>query len=384
MSLAIPLETLARGFKPLDVASYLRLHGWRQQDVERERFSIWTKGDETRGDFEVMLPMQPAFSDFGRRIKELVETLEAFERRPNIEIIEDLSTPNADIVRARLAPDGDFDGTLPLEDGAHAFQEMRELMLAAACAAVVPKQVFTKRKPDRAMKYLREARIGQTRRGSYVITVLSPVPPLFMAANKEGLLLQEVEEEPFARKTVRTLADALTATTEGVQVAAASGNLDALTSGVARGVSANLCEAVFGLHEGSGERGIEFAFSWAPSRGVPPDIKSVQRLQPDSMLYLQEASRYFRQTSELEEVEVSGVVHRLERVQGDSGDATLVGTADGERRTVVTRLDGGNHHLAIKAYEERLPVRCVGELVKEGKSYRLKNPRDFGLLGESQ
>lgn len=382
MNFAIPLETLARTFKPLEVASYLRLQGWSQQELVPERFSVWSRKDQARGDFEVLLPMQPAFSDFGRRIKELIETLEAFERRPHMEIVEDFSTPNADIVRARLAPGGDFDGTLPLEDGAHAFQQMRELMLAAACAAVAPKQVFAKRKPDQAMKYLREARIGQTRRGSYVITVLSPVPPLLMAGN-QTVLLQEAEEEPFSRRTVRTLADALTATTEGVQSAAASGNLDVLTTGVARGVSANLCEAILGLHEGSGARGVEFAFSWAPSRGAPQNVKSVQQLQPDSMLYLEEASRYFRQTSELEGVEVFGVVHRLEHLNGNAGDITIVGTADGDRRTVVTELHGENHNLAIRAYKEVLPVRCVGEMVKEGKSYRLKNPRDFRLVDES-
>jgi len=40
-------------------------------------------------------------------------------------------------------------------------------------------------------------------------------------------------------------------------------------------------------------------------------VKSVQRLEADSMPYLEEASRYFRQTSELEGVEVFGAVHRL-------------------------------------------------------------------------
>jgi len=263
-----------------------------------------------------------------------------------------------------------------------AFQHMRDLMLAAACAAVAPKQVFAKRKPDQAMKYLREARIGQTQRGSYVSTVLSPVPPVLLAGN-QAVLLPEVEDEPFSRKTVRTLADALAATTEGVQSAASSGKLDLLTKGVARGVSANLCEAILGLHEGSGARGVEFSFSWAPSRGAPQNIKSAQWLQTDSMPFLEETSRYFRQTSELEGAEVFGSVHRLEHLNGNAGDVTIIGTVDGERRTVVTELHGENHNLAIRAYKEVLPVRCVGELVKEGKSYRLKNPRDFRLVDES-
>ena len=330
----------------------------------------------------MLVPMASAFSDFSRRVRELIETLQVEEKRGLPEILEDVTTPHADIVRARLAPDGDTNGTLPLEDGANVFQQMRDLMLSAACAAVSPREVFAKRKPDQAMKYLREARIGQTQRGSYVITVLSPLPPAFLSGN-QTLLLAEVEEEPFTRRTVRILADALTATAEGVQSAAASGKLDALTAGVARGVSANLCEAILGLHEGSGGRGLEFSFSWAPSRGAPGNIKSVQRLQADSMPYLEEASRDFRQTSELEGAEVFGVVHRLQHLDGNAADVTIVGTVDAERRTVVTELQGEAHNIAIRAYQERLAVRCLGELVKDRKSYRLKNPHDFRSMDDS-
>jgi len=382
MTSTLQIADIVRAFRPLEVASYLRLHGWKQQDKVPEKYSVWTKRDDGRGEFEVLLPAASSFSDFARRVRELIETLQAEEGRTLPEILEDVTTPHADIVRAKLAPDGDMNGTLPLEDGANVFQQMRDLMLSAACAAVYPREVFAKRKPDQAMKYLREARIGQTQRGSYVITVLSPVPPVLVAGN-QTVLLAEVEEEPFARKTVRILAEAVAATVEGVQSAAASGKLDALTAGVAKGVSANLCEAILGLNEGSGGRGLEFSFSWAPSRGAPENVKNVQRLQADSMPYLEETSRHFRQTSELEGAEVLGVVHRLQHLDGNAGDVTIVGSVDGERRTVVTELDGQAHYLAIRAYKERLAVRCVGELLKEGKSYRLKNPRDLRLVDDS-
>jgi hypothetical protein len=382
MTSVLQIADIVGTFRPLEVASYLRLHGWKQQESVPERYSLWIKKDDGRGDFEVLLPMAMSFSDFPRRVRELIETLQAEEKRGLPEILEDVTTPHADIVRARLAPDGDMSGALPLEDGANVFQQMRDLMLSAACAAVSPRQVFAKRKPDQAMKYLREARIGQTQRGSYVITVLSPVPPALLAGSPPALFA-DMEEEPFSRKTVRILADALSATAEGVQSAAASGKLDALAAGVARGVSANLCEAILGLHEGSGGRGLEFSFSWALSRGAPANVRSVQRLQTDSMPYLEEASRHFRQTSELEGVEVFGAVHRLEHLHGDAGDVTIVGTVDGERRTVVTELQGEDHTRAIRAYEDRLAIRCFGELRKEGKSYRLRNPRDVRLVDDS-
>lgn len=35
--------------------------------------------------------------------------------------------------------------------------------------------------------------------------------------------------------------------------------------------------------------------------------------------------------------------------------------------------------LALKAYQERLPVYCIGDLIKENGTFILKNPRQFIL-----
>ena len=373
---------IVRHFKPLDVSSYLRLHGWKQVDVEPNRFATWVKSNAERGDFEVLLPLATTFRDFPQRVHELLDTLKAEERRAAEEIVEDLTSPHADVVRARLAPDGSLDGTLPLDAGAGVFQQMRDLMLAAACSAWAPRPVFAKRKPDRAMQFVRDARIGQTRRGSYVVTVLSPVPPTL--TNTNGHLFDD-ETEPFSRKSTRTLATALNATVQGVEAAAATGTLDALSRAVELGVSANLCDAILGINRSAGNEGIEFSFSWAASREAPVGLPVKLRLAADSMPYLEEVSRCFRQTAEIEDVEVLGLVQKLERLGTENtGKVTISGTVDGDRRTVHADLTGDDHSLAIRAYENRLPIACTGELVREGKSHRLKNPRGFRLLDESE
>jgi hypothetical protein len=379
MSVGRVVSEIAKGFKPLDAAAYLRLHGWVRQDFEADKYALWRKRDADRGEFEVLLPLSMIFADVSQRIADLLETLQADERRPMAEIAEDLMTPHCDIIRARLAPEADADGTLPIEDGAGVFARMRDLMLAAACAAISPRRVYAKRKPDQAMTYLREARFGQTARGSYVISVLSPVTPS-LRTSKQVAFLPELEEEPFARKVVRTLAQALSATSEGVQNAAVSGNLDVFEASVGRGVSANLCEAIIGLSRSGGRHGLEFSFSWAPSREAPADTGGPQRFATDAVPYLEQVSRHFRQTGELEEVEIFGVVHKLEHIEENAGRVTIVGTADGERRSVLTELRGDLHQSAIRSYDERLTIACVGELVKEGASYRLRNVRDFRIV----
>jgi hypothetical protein len=40
--------------------------------------------------------------------------------------------------------------------------------------------------------------------------------------------------------------------------------------------------------------------------------------------------------------------------------------------------------LAVKAYEERSPVTCLGDLIKENDCFVLKKPRDLVLLTEAE
>jgi hypothetical protein len=99
------------------------------------------------------------------------------------------------------------------------------------------------------------------------------------------------------------------------------------------------------------------------------------------MPIIDEVASLFRQTSPEEDVEVIGVVKKLEHME-NSGKVTIVGTADGEGRTVVMDLSGVEHKMAIRAYDERLVMVCHGELNKEGKGFVLHNPRGLMLIEE--
>jgi len=317
--------------------------------------------------------MRTTFADIQQRVADFIETLRVEEKRPVAEIVEDLATPNNDIVRARILGRGHE--TLPLEAGVSAFSLFRDALLAAACAAWSPRGLYGPRKPQPALQFVRDARLGQTQRGSYVLMALSPVLPQLATP-----ALFDTEDEPFSRRALRTLAAALQATLVGIRKAAATGRIDALASAVPQGVSANLCDALAGLNRLSENQGVEFSFSWAPARKPVDQTPSRLLLPEDATPYLEEAARIFRYTATLEEVEFFGVVHRLEDAGNATSKVTLTGTVDGERRTVLTELSGDLNTQAIRAYEDRAAIACVGDLHKEGKYWWLKNPRGFRLL----
>ncbi len=366
---------ILRAVRPLDVMAYLRTGGWLEaQRLERGAFWIRTEGDTTH---EVLLPFEVDAPGYSQRIVELLSVLEQAERRSQLEILEDLSFASSDVVRTRLAGAAD-DGTISIEAGKTAYEQARALMLSAACAAVEPRALYAKRKPERAMGYLNHARFGVPKRGSYVLTIISPVSPrLAMDRNLFG----EVQaEEPFERRVVRVLAQALEQAAISGRETAATGSFEPMRRAVGRGVSANLCDALVALNQCSGDRGVDFSFFWAPSRGLPDETKSAISIQADLVPILEETARMFRETGAQPDVEVVGTVHKLEHQAEERGKVTINGTADGVARSITLELMGDEHRMAVRSYEERIPLACLGELVKEGRSWLLKNPRDLALL----
>src|SRR5262249_33707837 len=129
-------------------------------------------------EFEVLLPLTPDLRDFPERMSEVLRTLELVENRDQLQILNDLTSARADVVRIRRP--GPDDGTILLEDGVSLINSAFDMVLAAACTTVTPKLYYPGKKPTAATDYLRKTRLGQSERGSYVLTVISPVPPRTM------------------------------------------------------------------------------------------------------------------------------------------------------------------------------------------------------------
>jgi hypothetical protein len=361
--------------QPLNLFSYLRGRHW--YEIRRlERGAFWGKTIKD-SNFEILLPLDSSIRDYPNRVSDVLKTLEQVEGRSQFEIVEDLLVSSADVIRQRLAtPKGE--GLITLEQGMLVYEKARDLMLAAACAAIAPKPVYAKRKPEQAMEYLNHACFGIPKQGSYTLTIISPVSPKLRANNE----LFEEELEPFERRTVRTLSEALVALASATREATATAELEPIRAAVNRGVSANLCEAILGLHHSGGGRGLEFSFTWAASRGAPNTAPEAVSLAPEVMPILEEASRFFRQTGTIESTEVVGLVQKLEH-RGHIGRVTVFGNVDGATKSVVMDLTEEEHELAIRAYEQRLKVTCVGELKRSGNSWILQNPRAFSIIEEA-
>jgi hypothetical protein len=80
-------------------------------------------------------------------------------------------------------------------------------------------------------------------------------------------------------------------------------------------------------------------------------------------------------------ITIQGVVMQIHTPNTDqlSGEITLLGVVGDKLRKIQIELFNHNYILAIKAYQERFPISCTGDLIKENNVFIMKNTRNFTL-----
>lgn len=368
-----------QAIRPVDAALYLRGRGWMAPYAPAARAVTWHATLDGE-DYEVLLPLDIELGDYALRMGDLLATLAAFENRSQLEVYRDLLTITSDVIRIRIADPELEDGTLPIEEHAQIAQKARDLVLAAACASYEARPVWHKRKPGQAMEHVRRVRIGQSERGSYVVTVLSRVTPLLHG--QKGELFET--ESPFERRVTETLAQSLVALERAAEQAALTQEMTAFDQAVPLGVNANLCDAVVGLWGGDEvQRNLDFSFSWSPTR--PAAANAVRRvsISSDRIPVIREAGRQMRDRAPLPEFDLAGPVVKLERAENaPTGKVTIVGIVDDRQAKVVVQISEPDYPIAVQAHGEGRTLRMSGTLVKEGRGYLLRHPTDIAIADE--
>src|SRR5215510_6351960 len=94
-----------QSLRPLELVQYLRANGWRQGQQIPDKASYWYNKEDSGEEVEILLPMRKDFADYTARMAEVLHALEIAEGRSQLEIVQDLNTINADVVRIRTHMD---------------------------------------------------------------------------------------------------------------------------------------------------------------------------------------------------------------------------------------------------------------------------------------
>jgi hypothetical protein len=362
---------------PGEIAAYLLQQGWALQRSDAH-WAEYVRQVETEM-VVLEVPQRAGARDYARTLTFLIEDIARLESRTAAAVLRDLKTSSVDIVRIGIESAMTRDGRIPVEAGRRVYAAARDLVLSAACSVIEPRLAFPRRKPEDAMSFLQRARFGQTELGSFVLTIECDIPPRLHPApfTDDG-----DPDAPFERRTSIRLAQALEGTEAASRESAASGHIEPFRRRARDGVNANLCEAMAEMIESTAAEAIRASFSFALRRPlatrVPRNVVFTSDLSP----LLRAAATRLREEATYPATEIVGAVVKLDSAEPAYGGKIVVLTAvDGKRRHIHVALEATQYRTAIDAHLAAAQVRVVGDLVHEGSSWVLRNPRDFATAG---
>jgi hypothetical protein len=372
------LDTAAlEAISPAALRAYVIFEGWRKTEPYGEYSEVYTRPDsEKRG--ELIVPSTTKIADYASAVGQLIRFLAKIEERDEISLYDDLSRADRDVIRVR-APDADDDGSIDIDTGVGIVHHSRELLASAACAAFDPRPTYHLGKVQQAEEYMRRVKLGQTERGSFVVTLIAPIPPA-LSLSGQATLWPDLEQEPYVRQVTRVLARALHAAHDAVVASNRGDGVSAFSGAVADGVSANLCEAVASIVDQAD--GAEVSVTWARTRPTPTRRDRINFGRADGEI-LKEAARQFRLREPRRDERIIGYVRHLHRPEDQfDGQVTIKAIIDGRARSLSVRLSQPDYEVAIQAHERQLPIIIDGDLEIQGHRWWLREPRDVRIADD--
>lgn len=370
--------------RPRDVQLYLISRGWKQDPAESSS-GAWLFRHPHLGEIEILLPMRRDLGDYVPRMADVILALAATEKRSPLEVLNDLSRTPSDILRLRVsAPDATL-GNLPLQEGLRLLRGGRDMLLSAACSAVRPQAFHPEMSLKQPNEFIKNCRLGQTERGSFVATIITPVPPSLQQETFAGF--DEIEE-PFARRVTTRLMESL----DIVDVAVRTARLDPILGGVENGVSANLCEAMMAMKPEGDQARLDISMSWSRSRPcVSGRLPSTVGFAQEDFPIIEEAGRQLRERATPQRERFEGKVQQLQfdvasLFDGIIGKIIIRTQVGGRPARVKVVLNSDDYRRACDAHRDQKTVAVSGRIHHDAKVrvYELSEPQDFQVLEDEE
>ena len=381
-SLNVPrdqIEALRLG----DVQLYLTSRGWVARHDDPSQNAVEYQ-NPSFPKVELLLPTNRDVGDFVLRMADIVVGLATIEKRSAFEILNDLSRPSGDVFRLRVvAPDSTL-GNLPLDEGLHFMRGGRDLLLAAAFSTVRPQSLHPQKMPREVRDFLKSCRLGQTERGSFVATIITPVPPEIQKVMDFLDTDSRARLEPYPRRVTIGLMSTLGFVSESIR----AGRPERILDGVERGVSANFCEALKAMKPRGDQSRLDISVSWARNRGKAPDgVPQSVSFPQETFAFIEEAGRELRVRTFAKPTKYSGKLIGTEWVNRpfnpeQVGRIIISTEVAGESAKLKVDLASEDFNRACAALTRAPRVTVTGIIRNEVKSreYELSEPLDFDVL----
>lgn len=222
--------------------------------------------------------------------------------------------------------------------------------------------------------------MGQTRRGSYIVPVISRLPILEPEDEDDAVLFEDVTYQPFARTAMLRLAEGLTALRE-LTHGSSQPTRSRITEAIGAGLSSELCDAVASTLEADSITDLDVGFIWAERLRATSASTGV-RLEGGAAPLIRQVSSVLKGEPIVGRQTFVGYVKRLDRGEEDEvGRITLRALDNDKARNITMELNEADYHVAGEANTERRMVSATGILHREpGRALRFTEVTEFHLL----
>ena len=330
-----------KAVSPGALTSYVRNLGWKKNEPYGEYGDIYVGEDKP----EIILPRTERLGDYASVVSRLIGIFSEIADSDELSVYRDIISSDHDVIKIRSMGDIN-DGSVPINDGIEMVVQGRELLLAAACAIGAKQPVYRTGANRSAVDYINQVRLGQTERGSFVLTLMTPVPPILQDEDSTF-----IDDEPYERQVTRCLVRALGAAQLAAEKVHSGEGASAFKQAVECGVSANLCDAVANLVKHT--KALEIRVNWAKTRPNQESGRRFTFFESDGKVF-GEAARTFRAKAPKTDQTLYGNVYRLKRDKDEiAGQATFKAYIDEKIQSVRAILDHEEYTKAVSAHNKK-------------------------------
>lgn len=369
------IESTISSVRPEDLQYYLSRSGWEQKVFKREdQIKFNFKED---GDIFVIVPKNLKSSDYGYAVGKVLKTLSQLERRNEGDILRNIISPNVDVMKFRFVGAGVDGSSLPLSYAMNAVTTIRDALIFSACSEFNQRPSFG-RQLKGAVDVIDKTRFGQTRQGSFIITVEMPLEMPVTVKQTQQTSLTTVS--PIQRRVISRI---LKGVDKARNVALSNEQVDA-ENDYKSGLNANLAEALAGLQSNDHDLSVELSAQWDKSIAIGRDVPtSPIVLESRTFESLISIGHILRGSVTSKSVSLSGRVVSLSRDDSENdefeADHSITIKTDGDDlpKNIKVILSPEDYLKACDWHKEKKTILISGTLEKPGKSWCITGYEHF-------
>ena len=382
----------------IDARGYALASGWQRLPGVNGRVAVYTHPSSDLD--QLIIPLDPATSDYPERMAEVVFNLAEKEKRSASEILDDLLLPPSDVLRFRIDDPGSRSGTLPLDQGIDLLMGARKALLSAACSVIQPQQFHPRLSRTEAEQLIRSSHLGQTERSSFTAIISCPIAaqaasrplaPMFPSFEEQDVNASRASDASNSDHShfTRRVTSLLMRSAARITLALDADDPDSLLQSREEDVplSANFCEALLAMQPDGKHSRLCLSATWSRSLPLPKagGIPSTVQLRREYFPAIESLASSLRPVREPQVAHFVGLVDSL------SGDLDPDGLVRGEVQLAILNQDETikarvvlspeDYHTAWEMHGVGGYVSLNGVLTRSGRVYRIVGVRDFRSLG---